>query len=64
MIRSGAAVILVAGREYVTDDAQYDGRAVTFTGRLHICNRSGDRLYAPRTFTLPIDRVEIEWVSR
>jgi hypothetical protein len=58
---SGPAVVTWSGRVYITDHAEYDGRAVTFTGRLRIHDHNGDRLYEPRTFTLPIRCVEIEW---
>jgi hypothetical protein len=59
--RSGPALIFCSRGVYVADHAEYDGRAVTFTGRLRVRDYHGYRLYEPRTFTLPIGCVEVEW---
>jgi hypothetical protein len=64
-VRSGPAVIrdLRRGYTFVTDDAVYDGNAVTFAGRLRNKTLTGVSLGAPKWWTLPIAGAEIEWMD-
>ena len=62
---TGRAVIRVAGSTYVAERAEYDGQALTFDGRLRVRDLAGERLYAERTLTIPIGRVErVEWLGK
>lgn len=61
---TGRAIIRVAGAVYLAEHCQLAGATVTFTGRRRIRDLSGERLYAPRTITIPAGRVDrIEWLA-
>jgi hypothetical protein len=64
-VRSGPAVVRDPhrGYAYVAEQAVYDGNAVTFTGRLRTQTLTGVQFGVPRSFTLPIARVEVEWLD-
>jgi hypothetical protein len=60
--RTGPAIVYIKHHAYVTADCQYDGAAVTFTGRLRVIDSVGERLYEPVTLTVPVGRLErVEW---
>jgi hypothetical protein len=63
-VTGDATVRLADGRIYVGGRVELDAGAVTIIDcQLRIRNLTGDRLYPPKTFTVPIAAVErIEWL--
>jgi len=61
--QSGPAVLRKDGRSYLTDHAEYDGRAVAATVRLRHRDLLGERLYPSRSIVWPIAMVEVEWLG-
>ena len=61
---TGRAIVKVGGSTYLAERCEYDGNAITFKGRLRVRDLAGERLYAERTITIPIGRVDrIEWLA-
>lgn len=61
--RSGPALLRKDGKSYITDHAEYDGRAIRATVRLHHRDLLGERLYPPRSVLWPVAKVEVEWLG-
>lgn len=61
--RSGPALLRKDGKTYITDHAEYDGRAIRATVRLRHRDLGGERLYPPRSILWPVAKVEVEWLG-
>ena len=61
--RCGPALIILAGKSYAAEHAEYDGHAVSFKGTVRTRTvADADRM--PRELTIPIERVErVEWLE-
>jgi hypothetical protein len=63
MTRSGPALIVLPGKSYATEKAEYDGRGVSFVGRLRV-GSNADQYRLAKSYAIPIDRVSrIEWLD-
>jgi hypothetical protein len=63
MTRSGPALIVLPDRSYTTERAEFDGRAVSFAGRLRL-GTNADAHREPKALTIPIGRcVRVEWLD-
>lgn len=69
VLRRGRAIVRVGGDSYEATKCLYDGRAITFTGRVrHVLVTANDQVERIELgdeveFTIPIGRtVRIEWL--